>query len=264
MRIDGRVLAELASSTRFDRVQVLAEAGSTNTVVASAARAGAREGLVVVADHQSAGRGRLGRRWDAPAGTSLLVSLLLRPEGLAPDRLHLATALVALSAREAAIALAGVDIALKWPNDLLVGDSKLAGVLAEAVASTGRAEPDAVVVGVGVNVGWAPPGAASLEEAAGRPIGRADLLAGLLHAVERRYGDWDAVAAEHAGACATVGRRVSIEMVGGGARSGLATGVDTAGRLVVAWDGGEVGVVGAGDVTHLRPAGGFQPPAGGC
>src|SRR4051812_27340870 len=108
--------------------------------------AGAPEGLAAVADHQTAGRGRLGRAWVAPPGASLLLSVLFRPD-LAPERLHLTTAAVALAAAEACEAVAGVLPVLKWPNDLLVGDRKLAGVLAES-------RLPAVVVGIGLNVNW--------------------------------------------------------------------------------------------------------------
>src|SRR5580698_1491786 len=108
---------------RFEQVD------STNTYLRAEARLGAPEGVVAVADHQSAGRGRLDRRWEAPAGSSLLMSVLFRPE-FDPAELHLCTAAVALAAVAACREVAGVEAVLKWPNDLLVGDLKLAGVLA--------------------------------------------------------------------------------------------------------------------------------------
>ena len=136
-----------------------AEIGSTNTWLLERAREGAPEGLVAVAEHQTAGRGRRGRTWEAPPGANLLVSFLLRPR-LPLERRHLVVAAVALAAREACIATGGEALAavvgLKWPNDLLAGGQKLAGVLAEA-------DGDAVVVGMGLNVGWAPPGATCLS-----------------------------------------------------------------------------------------------------
>jgi BirA family biotin operon repressor/biotin-[acetyl-CoA-carboxylase] ligase len=168
---------------RFDTID------STNRYLVEEARAGAPEGVVVVAGHQSAGRGRLGRRWEAPAGTNLLVSILLRPE-LPAEQRHLAAAVVALAAAEAVEDLADLRLGVKWPNDLLAPDGrKVAGVLAEgdltAPPSTGRsggpsgprtapaagsgsgsasgqgsgsgsavAVRPAIVVGIGVNVNW--------------------------------------------------------------------------------------------------------------
>jgi len=121
---------------RFDTID------STNRYLVEEARAGAPEGVVVVAGHQSAGRGRLGRRWEAPAGTNLLVSILLRPD-LPAEQRHLAAAVVALAAAEAVEDLADLRLGVKWPNDLLAPDGrKVAGVLAEgdltAPRSTGR------------------------------------------------------------------------------------------------------------------------------
>ena len=110
---------------RFDEID------STNAYLHRQARLGAPEGTVAVAEHQSAGRGRLDRRWESPPGASLLASALFRPD-LDPSELHLCTAAMALAAAEACRQVAGVGPVLKWPNDLLVGEEKLAGVLAEA------------------------------------------------------------------------------------------------------------------------------------
>src|SRR5580692_10569135 len=153
------------AGTRFGPVRRFAEIDSTNRYLLDAARAGAPEGAVAVADYQRAGRGRLGRRWEAPPGSNLLVSVLLRPR-LAVEELHLCTVAVALAASAACEQGAGVVPDLKWPNDLMVGDRKLGGILAEALpAGTSAADADdgtgrgstnapAVVVGLGLNVGW--------------------------------------------------------------------------------------------------------------
>src|SRR5690349_15935960 len=128
--------------TRF-RVRWVDETGSTNHDLLAAARAGEPEGLVLVADHQSAGRGRLGRVWEAPPGASLLMSILLRPVlGLADA--HAVTAAVGLAAAYACEAVAGFRPGLKWPNDLVVGPRKLAGILAETNLQGDRL--DALVV----------------------------------------------------------------------------------------------------------------------
>lgn len=245
MLLDERVLASLASETRFRDVRLIRETGSTNRLVAELAAAGAPEGVVVSADFQSAGRGRLDRAWDAQPGDGLLVSALLRPEALPAERWHLVTAAAALAGRDACREVAGVEPGIKWPNDLMVGGAKLAGVLAEAAGA-------AVVVGMGLNVHSGPPGAAVLDRVAGRRTSRGELLEKWLRSFDRLLGDWDAVAARYRRDCATVGQTVSVELGGGEMLKGLAEEVDRLGRLVVALPGGERRTVAAGDVTHLR------------
>ena len=223
----------------------LAEVESTNRVALELARSGAAEGVVVVAGWQTAGRGRRDRTWEAEAGSSLLASVLLRPR-LPLARAHLAVAAVALAAADACAAVAGFRPAVKWPNDLVVGDRKLAGVLAEV-------EGDAVVVGVGVDVAadapW-PPGAVSAEEVAGRPVAVEALLVALLGALSSRYGDWPAVASAYRRACTTVGRAVRVDL-GDESFTGTAADVTDDGHLLV-----DVGTclrtVAAADVVHLR------------
>lgn len=238
--------------------------GSTNEWAMAQARAGAPAGLVAVAEHQTAGRGRLGRRWESPPRRSLLVSLLLRP--LAPrEALFGVSAAVALAAADACRTVAGVAAAVKWPNDLVVGDRKLAGVLAESDASApgGRPGSVAVVVGVGCNVDWAPEGATSVaaEAAPGTPRGKA-LRDALLHALLARVGEVAGeldspggrrrVIEELRARCATIGQEVRVEL-DGSTVSGRARDIDGAGRLVVDTGGGPV-TVAAGDVVHVRPA----------
>jgi BirA family biotin operon repressor/biotin-[acetyl-CoA-carboxylase] ligase len=253
-------------SPRFADVRHFDVVDSTNRYLLDEARAGAPEGVVAVADHQSAGRGRLGRRWEAPAGASLLVSVLLRP-GVPPADRYLVTAAVALAAAQAVEEETGVDLAVKWPNDLLAPDGrKVAGVLAEA-------EGDAVVVGIGINVSWpteddelAGPGledlagrATSLAALGGRPVPRDRLLTALLAALEPRAAALaDAagrrrLAAELRGACATLGARVRVELADGPI-DGTAVDLTPSGQLVVETASGRQ-VVSAGDVTHLRTTG---------
>lgn len=215
---------------RFADVRRFESVDSTNRYLLDEARAGAPEGVVAVADHQTAGRGRLGRTWEAPPGAALLCSVLLRP-ALPVERLHLAVAVVSLAAKDA---LGGVP-ALKWPNDLLLGDLKLAGVLAEA-------DLPAVVVGIGINVTWAPPGAACL----GPDASRNSVLEGLLASLDALYGEWALVAERYRAECSTVGRRVRVELPNE-TFEGVASQVTDDGHLVV--DGR---VVTAGDVVHLR------------
>jgi BirA family biotin operon repressor/biotin-[acetyl-CoA-carboxylase] ligase len=252
--VDEAARSRLAG-TRFTRVDELAETTSTNSVVAALAREGAPEGLVVVADYQSAGRGRFDRRWESPPGKSLLFSVLLRPSELElpPRRRHLAVAAVALALAAAAEEVAGVDVQLKWPNDLVAGDLKVAGVLAEA-------EGDFVVVGAGVNVAWAPEGlgATCLDDLAGRRVERAGLLASCLLALEALCGNWEEVARRYRDRCATVGREVTVKFPGGAEDlRGVAIALDEDGHLVVRERGpGRLVTVAAGDVLHARGGGG--------
>ena len=209
---------------RFADIRWYAEVDSTNRVLADLARAGAPDGVVVGAEHQTAGRGRRGRTWEAPPGASLLVSVLLRP---APALVTLAAGLAAAGACEA---VAGVTVGLKWPNDLMVGEAKVGGILAEAVAG-------AAVVGLGVNLAWAPPGAARL----GTDVDRRALLNAYLTGLDAP-GD---VLARYRDRCTTLGRRVRVELPDE-AFEGVATDVDDAGRLVV-----EGRPIAAGDVLPL-------------
>ena len=197
---------------------------------------------MAVADHQTAGRGRLGRTWEAPPGASLLMSVLLRPD-LPPERRHLATAAVAL-AGAAAIDEAGPSV--KWPNDLLVGDRKVAGVLAEVDAG-------AVVVGIGINLNWEgdpPANGIAVNQVVGHPVDRDTVLDGLLTALATRLGDWSAIAREYRLRCGTLGRAVRVEL-SDETFTGTAADVDDDGHLLV-----DVGMclrtVSAGDVVHLR------------
>jgi BirA family biotin operon repressor/biotin-[acetyl-CoA-carboxylase] ligase len=211
---------------------------STNRWLLDAARSGeCGAGTVCVADHQTAGRGRLGRVWEGPpAGVlNLLCSILLRP-ALPVERLHLATA---------AVAVAGAQVtgaAIKWPNDLVVdGAGKLAGVLAEA-------ELPWVVVGIGMNVGWAPEGAAMLGDGRSRDEVLSDLLAALSPLVD----DWSTVPSLYRAACATLGRSVRVEMPDpADTFTGVAADVDDDGHLLVETEVCLKTVV-AADIVHLR------------
>jgi BirA family biotin operon repressor/biotin-[acetyl-CoA-carboxylase] ligase len=235
-------------------VRRFGEIDSTNRYLIEQAKEGAPEGTVAVADHQTAGRGRLGRTWVAPPGSSLLLSVLLRP-ALGPEQLHLATAVVALAAAAAVDEVAGFRPGLKWPNDLVVDDRKLAGVLAEAELSPSAAP--AVVVGIGLNLNWPddlPDDLASIATAANHVTGGAvdgdAVLDALLVHLERRYGDWPAVASEYRRSCVTIGRTVRVEL-GDETFTGAAADVSDDGHLLV-----DVGMclrtVAAGDVVHVR------------
>jgi BirA family biotin operon repressor/biotin-[acetyl-CoA-carboxylase] ligase len=236
------------------RIRRFDEIDSTNRYALDAARAGERPGLVVVADHQRAGRGRRGRAWSAPAGSSLLVSILLAPPP-APDRVQLLTMAAGLALSASVRSVAGVDAELKWPNDLVVGDRKLAGLLAETDVRDGRV--CGVVVGIGCNVTWEgyprelEETATACDREAGHPVDRAALLDALLDDLAQRLGALDAVAADYRARLGTLGRPVRVELASG-VLEGVATDVDDGGRLVVMARDGSPAVVAAGDVVHLR------------
>jgi len=234
------------------RIARLVETTSTNTVALDAAAAGEPEGYVVVADHQTAGRGRLGRTWVAPPASALLVSVLLRPP---PAEAHVAVSAVGCAAAAACERAAGVSPGLKWPNDLVVDDRKLAGVLAETTANL-----TVVVVGLGLNVHVPPDrprdlviSAADLDELAGRRVPRDALLDAFLIELARRYDDLGAVMAEYRRRCVTLGRRVRASLADGDV-VGEAVALADTGALVIDTDRGTRVTVAAGDVEHLRPA----------
>jgi BirA family transcriptional regulator, biotin operon repressor / biotin---[acetyl-CoA-carboxylase] ligase len=237
-------------------VHHLGETDSTNDWLLAAARDGAPNRTVAVADFQRAGRGRLDRRWEAPAGSSLLCSLLLRVR-LAPQDRHRCTVAVALAAAEACEAVAGTPVSLKWPNDLVIADRKLAGVLAETDGVTDDDGTTAVVVGLGCNLTWPGPpeaGGTSLLEASGRHVERDALLDATLGALEPLLAevraDGPALAARYRSRLVTLGRAVRVELAGA-AFEGVARDVTDAGALVVDTPDGTRTVT-AGDVVHVR------------
>jgi BirA family transcriptional regulator, biotin operon repressor / biotin---[acetyl-CoA-carboxylase] ligase len=247
----------LAADGLWRDVRVVAQTGSSNADLLEEARSGAAEGLVLVAEEQTAGRGRLGRAWSAPPRAGLIFSVLLRPDGVPPARLGWLPLLTGVAVATAVRDQTGVPACLKWPNDVLVGERKLAGILAEA-------HGDAVVVGVGLNVTLGQeelpvPTATSLLIEGAASTDRAALLAAILTALARRYQTWRAdpdldraeLRAEYLRWCATIGREIRVELPGGAVLTGTAADVDEVGRLVVRTPENLVRV-GAGDVVHVR------------
>lgn len=234
-----------------------ASVSSTNELAVAAGMAGVPEIHVVAADEQTAGRGRMGRRWQAPPGTSLMCSWVLRPP--AGVRLGLVPLMVGLSLTQTVGPhCPGVDVGLKWPNDLLVGGRKSAGVLVEVP------QPGIVVVGTGVNVDWRGVerpdelrAATSLSESAGVTIDRWRVFAGLAGVLSRRYAqlsaDPDGLLADYRARCVTMGRQVRVERLGAASVEGEAVDVDAHGALVVITGTGERVTLHVGDVEHVRP-----------
>lgn len=239
---------------------------STNDVAHAEAATGAPDGLLVIADEQTAGRGRLERRWWAPPGTCLLLSLLLRP-AIPLHRTGQLTMCLGLGAAEGIERVTGLAIQLKWPNDLLLHGRKLGGMLTELRAAGERL--DYAVLGIGINVNFElghhlQPAASELAETAislqmalGRPVDRLALLAAILARTEAWYEGMLAGASPHAAwadRLATLGQRVRVTLPQD-TLEGVATGVMPEGALILRDDDGHERQVWSGDVSAVRPTG---------
>ncbi|MGW7546271.1 biotin--[acetyl-CoA-carboxylase] ligase [Streptomyces sp. NPDC054770] len=248
-------------------IEIVDRTGSTNSdLVARAVAGDAGEGVVLVAEEQTAGRGRLDRQWTAPPRSGLFFSVLLKPAEVPVARWGWLPLLTGVAVATGLARAAGVDMALKWPNDLLVTvgeeERKTGGILAE------RAGEDGVVVGVGINVTLRAaelpvPQAGSLALAGAVSTDRETLLRAVLRSLEDWYGRWRAAGGDpavsglqeaYAAGCATLGRSVRAELPGDRSLVGEAVAIDGDGRLVIATGEGVQEPVGAGDIVHLRPA----------
>lgn len=231
-------------------VTLLLTADSTNAV---AARAPVPD-TIVVADHQTAGRGRLDRTWETPPGSALTFSVVADP-GLVDHDWPLLPLAVALAVADGVRRSAGVDVEIKWPNDLLIDGAKFCGILLERVQSEdGR---PLAIIGIGINVGLAQadlpvPTATSLS-LAGSSVDRTEVFAEVVPALatilDALQADPTAVLERYRSECDTLGREVQVTLPDGEVLTGTATGLDRNGRLLVADR-----AIGAGDVVHVRPA----------
>lgn len=264
---DDSAKAELMG-TRFADLRWVQETGSTNADLIAEAMAGADD-MVLVADHQTAGRGRLDRRWEAPPGASLLMSILVRPPFPAFGPQLLSTAL-GVAAVDVLRSRAGVNAALKWPNDVVAPgagpsgeDLKLGGLLAELHSGAGG---DAVVLGLGLNVAWGPTGfpeglaaTSTSVDLLGGSVDRSTLVVALLRSLDgvgelaTSDGACERLVESYRDRCVTLGRRVRVELPAG-ELVGVAESVALDGALVVRDDAGHEHRVTVGDVTHLRLA----------
>jgi BirA family transcriptional regulator, biotin operon repressor / biotin---[acetyl-CoA-carboxylase] ligase len=261
----GLRLAVLAPGSIWSALDVVAQTGSTNEDLLAAARSGTAQGAVLVAEDQTRGRGRQGRTWVSRAGAALTFSVLLRPVAVPAAARGWLPLLTGVALSRALRTTTGVDAVLKWPNDVLAGEAKLAGILAEQAG-------DAVVVGLGVNVGAVPDGLSAARAGAlpatslaglGVRADRGALLVGVLQELEHWYRRWTEPAAapgdaegsglraEYLRRCSTIGRDLRVQLPGGARLAGVASGIDRAGRLLVQTATG-VTAVSAGDVIHVR------------
>ncbi|MFF3173124.1 biotin--[acetyl-CoA-carboxylase] ligase [Streptomyces sp. NPDC057900] len=250
----------------WSALDVVDATGSTNSDLAARA-AGLTEGTVLVAEEQTAGRGRLDRTWTAPARSGLFFSVYLTPGAVPVQRWGWLPLLTGVAVATGLARSAGVDTALKWPNDLLVTvgteERKAGGILAERAG-------DGVVIGIGLNVSLREdelpaPTAASLALAGAVSTDRETLLRGVLRSLEQWYGKWraadgDAAASglqeAYAAGCATLGRTVRAQLPGDRTVTGEAVAIDGDGRLVLSAGDGLQEPVSAGDIVHLRGVGG--------
>lgn len=266
-----RLRGKLVDGGPYAALDVVTATGSSNSDLALAASEGAADRTVLFAEEQRAGRGRLQRSWISPRGFGLHVSVLLRPVGLPQTAISWLPLLAGIALAETVQRMYGLTARLKWPNDLLLGGDgrwrKAAGILAEGVTA-----PDgmAVVLGIGVNVHHGPDDlpsgagglpATSLAEQ-GAEVDREEFAAGLLSALAEIDQDWRAHGGDvlagglldrYRQLCGTVGQQVRVEF-GTEDLNGVATGVDTDGRLLVRGADGASTPVSAGDVVHLRPS----------
>lgn len=241
------------------RIDAVAETGSTNADLLARAAAGEDiDGCALIADYQSAGRGRHGRRWAAPPRSQVSLSAGVSLEGVPPAEWGWLPLVTGLAVVEALDETTGVAARLKWPNDVLVGDGKLAGILAEVAAPV-----PAVVVGIGLNVTMtaaeAPdPNATSLRMLGAAVTERQAIAAAVLRHLGARLAAWRAAGGHDAqlvdgyrARSCTLGTRVRATMPGERVVEGIAQAVDALGRLRIDTGADEV-TVSAGDITHLR------------
>jgi BirA family biotin operon repressor/biotin-[acetyl-CoA-carboxylase] ligase len=242
-------------------IQVFQQTNSTNDVVERLARHGVKEGVVVFAESQTEGRGRLGRRWLSPVGKGLWFSVLLRPS-LPPQQVTQLTVACGTALRRAIHKETGLTVAIKWPNDILAGSRKLAGILTEM-----RGEPDQVkyvIVGIGVDVNvdlgdfdeMLRSQATSIKLEVGRPVSRAELAVSMLRELDHEYarvvrGEFACVAEEWMSHCSTIGEKVRIN-VGNRVIYGRAESLDDSGALLVRTEHGRLEPILGGDVTVER------------
>lgn len=261
--LDSATLASalVRPGTWWRAVSVVAETRSTNEDLVQSARDDAPEGTAIVADHQSSGRGRLDRVWEFPPRSGLALSMLVRPDAVPVGRWPWLPLLTGIAVYEAIRATTGVDSELKWPNDVLVGDRKIAGILVERTETpTGPA----AVVGVGLNVSLTEaeiptPNATSLAIEGASTLDRSVVVRSLMRTFEPIYRAWAAAEGDPAEGmlesyvrrCSTVGRVVRVQLPDGSTFTGTAEAVNTDGQLVVA-DGASRRALSAGDVVHVR------------
>ena len=253
------LLARLGQTKVIGRdIHVFKQTTSTNDVIEKLARDGVKEGAVVFAESQTKGRGRLGRKWISPERKGLWFSVLLRPD-LRPQETTQLTVASATALRRAIQAETGLNPEIKWPNDIVIGGKKVAGILTELSAELDRVRHVILGIGVDVNLGASdfPPElrkpATSLKIESGREISRAELATTILRELDSDYaricgGSFAEVADEWRAHCKTIGRQVTIQ-IGERRMRGQAESLDDDGALLLRTDHGRLERITGGDVT---------------
>ncbi len=252
----ARIALLLGPTAPWRDVRVVPTTGSTNADLGARARAGEAAGSVLVSMEQTAGRGRLDRAWASPPGSSIAMSLLLRPRPAFPQWGWLSIlAGLAVSSALAELAPRPEDVTLKWPNDVLIGGRKVCGILSERIE---RADGALAVVGMGINVSLTreelPVPTATSLALEGFPLDQSAIVAGVLRHFSRWYEAWTArgdLRSEYLARCASIGADLAVHLDGEPPVLGVGRGVDQYGRLEVATPGG-LRVFAVGDIVHAR------------
>ena len=253
----GEVASRMKTTWIGRDVRYLPSVGSTNTVAKQLGEEGASEGVLVIADEQTAGKGRRGRSWQIPAGSSVQMSLLLRP-ALAPERISMVTLVMGLAVAEAIRDLYGLEAGIKWPNDVVIGGKKITGILTEMSAELQAVHYIVIGTGINVNVTTFPEElagrATSLEIELGRKVSRAELVAQTMSRFEEAYElflqtqDLSLLTERYQALLLNRGREVRV-LEPGHEFTGTARGINTLGELLVETEDGTVRKIYAGEVS---------------
>ena len=258
-----REILEGLNTRRFgkEKIRYFEVTDSTNQVAKDLAAAGAPEGTLVVAEAQGKGRGRLGRKWYSPVGEGIYASLILRPR-IPLSEAPLITCLAAVAVAEAVMEISSLDVKIKWPNDLLVGGRKLAGILTEIATEMDAVEYLVLGLGLNVNTRSFPASlktrATSLLRETGAEFSRTSLIQGFLRWCEKYYwifqeSGFDPILRRWKQLSLLLGKRVRVETVGG-ILAGTATDVDPSGCLILVDDRGEEHHIFSGDILSEEPS----------
>jgi BirA family transcriptional regulator, biotin operon repressor / biotin---[acetyl-CoA-carboxylase] ligase len=234
--------------------------GSTNTVALELAE-GTEEGSVIIADRQEKGRGRLGRSWVSPAGVNIYLSIILRPR-LGPEYVTLLTILSAVACTHGLRKTTGLAVSVKWPNDLMVSERKLGGILTETkIIRNGIV---LAVIGIGINVNMAAPDfpdhmrstATSVKNETSKSVMREPIISAILNETDRWYkvlqiGQTQEIISEWRRLTSTLGRQVLVT-TGQDTYIGLAEAIDDRGMLLIRLPSGETKRISSGDLTALK------------
>jgi BirA family transcriptional regulator, biotin operon repressor / biotin---[acetyl-CoA-carboxylase] ligase len=262
LNADALARAVIQPGSLWTDLAILSETGSTNAVLKERAADDTRSGLVVIAEHQTAGRGRLDRTWIAPPRSGLTMSVLVRPYDVPAPRWSWLSLIAGLAVAASISEVGRIDAGLKWPNDVMITDKKVAGLLVERIELPDQ--PAGAVIGIGLNVAMKRAElpvetATSLAVEGAATLDRSVFARAILRSLEGLIGEWQRWSGDpthglhqaYVAACATLGKNVRIAQPDATNVEGRAVGIDEMGRLLVVIAGSQR-AFGAGDVVHLR------------